>query len=290
MSSEMSGACSGCSSAPWASCCSSPAPTSPTCSWFEPKPGSRNWRFTPRSARARAESRGNCSRRASRSRSPAASWASGSHTRASAHWSPTHPTGCRAQRKSASTRWSLLFTLGISVLAGLLFGLLPVMKFATPHLASALKEGGRASSAGRDRHRARNGLVVAEIALAVVLLVASGLMIRTFQAMRRRQPWIRASGRGHHAARVDPRIDRRRRRAGDPNARADRAQARADPRRAIRRRVEFDHDGRKRQQRSDLRRGLPAGRPTRFRRCAVSSGRPRTTSRRWATRSSPGAR
>jgi predicted permease len=78
----------------------------------------------------------------------------------------------------------LLFTLVISLLAGLLFGLLPVMKFATPHLASALKEGGRASSAGRERHRARNGLVVAEIALAVVLLVASGLMIRTFQAMR----------------------------------------------------------------------------------------------------------
>ena len=78
----------------------------------------------------------------------------------------------------------LLFTLAISLLAGLLFGLLPVMKFATPHLASALKEGGRLSSAGRERHRARNGLVVAEIALAVVLLVASGLMIRTFQAMR----------------------------------------------------------------------------------------------------------
>ncbi len=82
----------------------------------------------------------------------------------------------------------LLFTLGISLLAGLLFGLLPVMKFATPHLASALKEGGRLSSAGRERHRARNGLVVAEIALAVVLLVASGLMIRTFQAMRDVKP------------------------------------------------------------------------------------------------------
>jgi len=78
----------------------------------------------------------------------------------------------------------LLFTLAISLVAGLLFGLLPVMKFATPHLASALKEGGRLSSAGRERHRARNGLVVAEIALAVVLLVASGLMIRTFMAMR----------------------------------------------------------------------------------------------------------
>ena len=78
----------------------------------------------------------------------------------------------------------LLFTVGISLVAGLLFGLLPVLKFATPHLASTLKEGGRLSSAGRERHRARNGLVVAEIALAVVLLVASGLMIRTFQAMR----------------------------------------------------------------------------------------------------------
>jgi len=82
----------------------------------------------------------------------------------------------------------LLFTLGISLVAGLLFGLIPVLKFATPNLASALKEGGRASSAGRERHRARNALVVAEIALAVVLLVASGLMIRTFQAMRQVAP------------------------------------------------------------------------------------------------------
>ena len=82
----------------------------------------------------------------------------------------------------------LIFTLAISLLAGLLFGLLPVMKFATPHLASTLKEGGRLSSAGRERHRARNSLVVAEIALAVILLVASGLMIRTFQAMRQVAP------------------------------------------------------------------------------------------------------
>jgi predicted permease len=82
----------------------------------------------------------------------------------------------------------LLFTLGISLLAGLLFGLIPVLKFATPHLASALKEGGRLSSAGRERHRARNALVVAEIALAMVLLVASGLMMRTFYAMRDVQP------------------------------------------------------------------------------------------------------
>ena len=82
----------------------------------------------------------------------------------------------------------LLFTLAISVLAGLLFGLIPVVRFARPQLTNALKEGGRLSSAGKARHRARNTLVVAEIALAVVLLVASGLMIRTFQAMRQVDP------------------------------------------------------------------------------------------------------
>jgi predicted permease len=82
----------------------------------------------------------------------------------------------------------LLFTAAISLAAGLLFGLIPVLRFARPRLAHALKEGGRLSSAGRARHRARNTLVVIEIALAVVLLVASGLMVRTFQAMQRVDP------------------------------------------------------------------------------------------------------
>ena len=81
-----------------------------------------------------------------------------------------------------------LFTGVISLMTGLLFGLIPVIKFAKPQLAGALKEGGRLSSAGRTRHRARNTLVVAEVALAVILLVASGLMIRTFQAMGRVDP------------------------------------------------------------------------------------------------------
>jgi len=53
----------------------------------------------------------------------------------------------------------------------------------TPQVVGALKEGGRSSSAGRSRHRARNVLATVEIALAVVLLVASGLMIRTFIAL-----------------------------------------------------------------------------------------------------------
>jgi predicted permease len=80
------------------------------------------------------------------------------------------------------------FTLAISLFAGLLFGLIPVIKFTTPRLASALNQGGRLGTASRQRHRARNTLVVVEIALAVVLLVASGLMIRTFQAMRHVNP------------------------------------------------------------------------------------------------------
>ncbi len=81
----------------------------------------------------------------------------------------------------------LLFTLAISLLTGLLFGLLPVLRFATLD-ATMLKEGGRSASDGPGRHRARHTLVVAEVALALVLLVVSGLMIRTFVAMRQVHP------------------------------------------------------------------------------------------------------
>jgi predicted permease len=78
----------------------------------------------------------------------------------------------------------LMFTLALSLLSGLLFGVIPILKYARPQLANALKENGRGTSDGRERHRARNTLVVAQVALAVVLLVASGLMIRTFLAIR----------------------------------------------------------------------------------------------------------
>jgi putative ABC transport system permease protein len=82
----------------------------------------------------------------------------------------------------------LLFTFVISLLAGALFGIFPVVKYAGPHLNNALRAGGRTLSQSRERHRARNTLVVAQVALALVLLVGSGLMIRTFQAMKRVQP------------------------------------------------------------------------------------------------------
>jgi predicted permease len=82
----------------------------------------------------------------------------------------------------------LLFTLATSLFAGFLFGIIPVFKYVKPYIVTALKEGGRTFSDGRERHRARSGLVVSQIALALVLLVGSGLMIRTFQALRRVSP------------------------------------------------------------------------------------------------------
>jgi putative ABC transport system permease protein len=82
----------------------------------------------------------------------------------------------------------LLFTFAVSLFAGALFGAIPIIKYAGPHLAIALRAGGRTLSEGRERHRARNTLVVAQVALALVLLVGSGLMIRTFQALRHVEP------------------------------------------------------------------------------------------------------
>jgi predicted permease len=82
----------------------------------------------------------------------------------------------------------LLFTAVASLLAGVFFGLIPVFKYAGPHLAMALRGGGRNASHSRERHRARSGLVVIQVALALVLLIGSGLMIRTFQALRRVAP------------------------------------------------------------------------------------------------------
>ena len=82
----------------------------------------------------------------------------------------------------------MAFTLGISLASGLLFGLIPVFKYARPHLADALRSGGRSLSESKDRHRARSILVVAQVAMALVLLVGSGLMIRTFRALRHVDP------------------------------------------------------------------------------------------------------
>ncbi len=87
----------------------------------------------------------------------------------------------------------LLFTLAVSVLAGLVFGAFPVLRFDGLDLVTALKEG-RTTTSGRRRHRTRNALVVVQVALALVLLVGSGLMVRSFQALRSVEPGFEAEG------------------------------------------------------------------------------------------------
>ena len=75
------------------------------------------------------------------------------------------------------------FALGLSLLSALLFGLIPVFKYARPRLSNS-----RSFSQSKERTRAYSALVVIQVALALVLLVGSGLMIRTFQALRHVDP------------------------------------------------------------------------------------------------------
>jgi len=82
----------------------------------------------------------------------------------------------------------LLFTFAAALLSGLLFGIVPILKYARPRILTALRGGGRTSSDTRERHRARGVLVIVQVAFAVILLVASGLMIRTFLALRHIEP------------------------------------------------------------------------------------------------------
>jgi len=74
----------------------------------------------------------------------------------------------------------LLFAIVVSVLTGLLFGMAPAFQATRPDLASSMKEEGRGSSGGVGRRRLRDSLIVAEVALAFVLLVVSGLIMRSF--------------------------------------------------------------------------------------------------------------
>jgi len=83
---------------------------------------------------------------------------------------------------------TLGFTLVLSVVSGLLFGLIPALKYAGPRTSFALRSAGRTISASRERYRARNFLVVGQVAMALVLLVSAGLMIRTFEALRTVEP------------------------------------------------------------------------------------------------------
>jgi len=86
---------------------------------------------------------------------------------------------------SIALNWQVVaFALGLAVLTGLLCGLIPAFAAARTGVNEALKEGGRTGTAGGGHARLRSALVVAELAVALVLLIASGLLLRSFEKMR----------------------------------------------------------------------------------------------------------
>jgi predicted permease len=82
------------------------------------------------------------------------------------------------------------FAVAVAAVAGILLGLAPALKHAGSGITAGLGGGGRSVSHGRERNRAQNVLGVAQVALALVLLVSSGLMIRTFEALRDVEPGL----------------------------------------------------------------------------------------------------
>jgi putative ABC transport system permease protein len=87
---------------------------------------------------------------------------------------------------------ALAFSFGLALLTGISFGLVPAFQAARVDLNSVLKEAGRGSGEGRRRHRLRNALVVAELTIAVVLLVGAGLLMRSFIQLTRINPGFQA--------------------------------------------------------------------------------------------------
>ncbi|HEX5413586.1 MAG TPA: ABC transporter permease [Terriglobia bacterium] len=98
------------------------------------------------------------------------------------------PTGLPRLNEIGIDGTVVLFALAISVVASLFFGSVPVLKYTGARLVTRLRDGGRSMSQSRERHRARNTLAIAQVALALVLLISSGLMIRTFLPLTRVNP------------------------------------------------------------------------------------------------------
>ena len=83
---------------------------------------------------------------------------------------------------------TVAFTAVLSLLSSVLFGLVPALKYTRPRPSAALGSIGRRASVSRERQRVRSALVVVQVAIALVLLVSAGLMIRTFQSIQTVEP------------------------------------------------------------------------------------------------------
>jgi predicted permease len=88
----------------------------------------------------------------------------------------------------------LLFSVALSIVVGLGFGLAPTIRLSRDHTAGMLREGGRGATHGKRRHRMMRGLVVTEVALALVLTVGAGLVLVSFWRLRNESPGFTANG------------------------------------------------------------------------------------------------
>ncbi|MGA7352263.1 MAG: ABC transporter permease, partial [Acidobacteriaceae bacterium] len=111
------------------------------------------------------------------------------------------PTNLPRLQEISVDGWSLGFALALAVASGLVLGSIPVWRYARRGHAMTVGSGGRTASASRERHRSRNVLVVAQVAMALVLLVGATLMIRTVEHLRHVDPGF-ADGRHVQTIRI----------------------------------------------------------------------------------------
>ncbi len=98
------------------------------------------------------------------------------------------PTGLPRLHEIGIDMPVLFFAAGLAIFVSLVIGMIPVLKYSGVTATTGLREAGRGLSQSRERHRARKLLVVVQVGLALILLICSGLMIRTFRALARVSP------------------------------------------------------------------------------------------------------
>ncbi len=100
-----------------------------------------------------------------------------------------------SEAAAATLDWRVLaFTLGVSVITGLAFGLMPALSSARSNLNLVLRSGGRGGTGGRTRSRVRDVLLVCEVASSAALLVGAGLLIRSLVRLQEVNPGFRTDG------------------------------------------------------------------------------------------------